>query len=239
MPGRPSLLLLPGTLCTEAVFEAVLPELGALAPHVVAVPFNRERSIDAMVDTALEHAGSLDPLAVVGFSMGGMVGLALAARAPERVARLALLNSNSHADLPGRLESRTRLIAAAKNTNFGSVVERDMLPGYLHLQRPGDRRLVVDMATQLGVEVLEAQSQALATRRDMTPRLGEISCPTLVLGSTHDVPCPPQVQVTMHQGIPGSDLVILGECGHFALIERPVSVARALVAWYLGDTARA
>ena len=92
---RPTLLLLPGNMCDERMWSGLLPWLGERA---VAAPVPTEATIEAMAATCLErHPGRLMP---VGFSMGGIVALAIARAAPDRVAALALLDTNAGADAP-------------------------------------------------------------------------------------------------------------------------------------------
>lgn len=56
---------------------------------------------------------------------------------------------------------------------------------------------------------------------NVTPRLGEIDIPTLVLVGRHDFVCPPSQAHIMHDGIPGAELVIFEDSGHFPWVEEP------------------
>ena len=234
MPGRP-LLLLPGTLCTGAVFDLQRESLKAAADPVLTAEFRLERSIRAMADSASRLVPEGRKAAVAGFSMGGMVAIDLAARYPERVDRVALLNSNSHADLPDRHAGRLEALAAARRQGLRAVVAERMLPAYLHHQDEGHRALILDMAEAHGVEAFAAQIEALAERPDASEALSSLDCPVLILGGRDDPLCPPRSQRDMLQQARRGQLVLLEDCGHFSLLEQPTRVSRALLDWLAAD----
>lgn len=227
------MLFLPGTLCTGEVFDHQAQALGLVAARIALVRFENECSLDEMADTAAHQIDPAEPAAVVGFSMGGMVALTLARLWPQRVAKLALINSNAHADLPGRPEARRRHLLSARREGMESVIERCYLDHYLHRQEPAHRRLILKMAGELGVDAFAAQSRALAARPDQAPCLQDLECPVLIVGSRNDPLCPPAVHVAMHELLPNSELVLLDDCGHFSTLEQAAAVSRALRNWYL------
>lgn len=226
-------LLLPGTLCNRSVFSRQIEALEQHACSVQVVEFREERSIHEMANTVEARIPPGKSAAIAGFSMGGMVALAVAGRCPERIAKLALLNSNAHAEIPERHRARLQHLAAARRDGLAAMVERLYLPNYLQRDQPCSRKVIVDMAKNLGIDCFEAQLEALASRPDSSETLRNIHCPTLILGSANDPLCPPEVQIGMHKITPGSDLLLLGDCGHFSTLERPRAVNSALVNWYL------
>ena len=226
-------LLLPGTLCTGAIFDQQVKALQTFAPSVDVVQFRHENTIEDMAETVLKRIPQGDEAAVAGFSMGGMVAMALARKYPERVAKLALLNSNSHSDMPERQAARTAELEEARQTGISRVIEKHFLARYLYLQKTGHRQLIIAMANELGLDCFAAQVQALAARSDSKSTLERLDCPTLVLGSREDTLCPPQEQIDMHSRIRHGDLVLLGGCGHFSTLERPEAVNSSLCNWYL------
>jgi pimeloyl-ACP methyl ester carboxylesterase len=226
-------LLLPGTLCTGAIFEHQIEALEPLAPSVEVVRFRHEHSIEEMAATVAQRIPADGAAAIAGFSMGGMVALALARLAPEKIARLALINSNHHGDRVERRARRLNQLAAASESDLPGLIERDYLPRYLHRQAPEHQALILEMARELGMECFRAQTAALAGRPDASTSLRALEYPTLILGSTEDQLCPPAVQFEMHRLVAHSDLVLLGGCGHFSTLERPEAVSRALQCWYL------
>jgi len=225
-------LLLPGTLCTGAIFEHQVNALQALTPKVEVVQFRHERSIEEMAATVAQHIPPDNAAAIAGFSMGGMVALALGRQAPEKIAGLALINSNHHGDRPERRTRRLAQLAATTDDELPGLIERDYLPRYLHRQAPEHRTLILDMARELGMECFRAQTEALARRQDAGLTLQSIGYPTLIIGSTEDPMCPPAVQEEMHRLVARSKLLMLDHCGHFSTLERPEAVSRALCDWY-------
>lgn len=229
--AKRTVLFLPGTLCTGAVFAAQTHLLSKHGFDCRIADFHEESSIQEMAETALRHIPKGRKAALAGFSMGGMAALALAERYPDRVDRLALLNSNCHPDLPGRRDGRKKYIEQARQTSLREVLERGFLRNYLHLQQARHRELILDMAGELGAECFAAQSKALAHRVDQSDVLAAMDCPVLILGARQDVLCPVQVQQDMHALCGHSRLVLLEECGHFAVLERPDGVNQALMDW--------
>jgi len=226
-------LLLPGTLCTGAIFEHQVKALEALAPRVEVVQFRYERSIDEMAATVAQRIPPDASVAIAGFSMGGMVALELARRSPGRIAKLALINSNHHGDRPERRTRRIAQLAATTDDELPGLIEHEYLPRYLHRQEPGHRALILQMARELGIECFRSQTAALASRPDASQTLQSIECPTLIIGSTEDPLCPPAVQHDMHRLLAHSALLMLPDCGHFSTLESPGAVTGALCRWQI------
>lgn len=230
MPTLP-VLFLPGTLCTAAVFSHQLESLDRHCGEILLARFETERSLEEMAESAARLIPDGRRVAVAGFSMGGMVALTLAERYPERVDRIALLNSNCHPDLPERQSGRKKYIAEAQRTSLRAVLESGFLKNYLHRQEAEHRELILDMAEDLGLACFDAQSEALARRGEQSAVLSGLDIPVLILGSRQDVLCPPAVQRDMHGRCKHSRLVMIEKCGHFAVLERPEEVNRALLEW--------
>lgn len=233
--GKPPVLLLPGTLCTPAVFEHQARALAACAPCVETVRFTTQDSITAMAELAITLIPPKRAAVVVGFSMGGMVAMEIYRRAPQRVAKLALLNTNPHADLPLRKTSRDLQLHQARQVGLEQVVRQRLLPNYLYRSTTAIEKLIVGMAIELGVDCYAAQSEALATRVDSTATLQSITCPTTILGGAQDPLCPPEVQTHMQSLVPGSELRVVDKCGHFSCLEQADEVSATLLEWYLGS----
>jgi proline iminopeptidase len=66
---------------------------------------------------------------------------------------------------------------------------------------------------------------------NLTPRLGEISAPTLILVGKDDFVCPPSQANFMHEGIPNSKLVVFENSGHFTHVEEPGVFFDAIRGW--------
>ena len=189
-----------------------------------------------MANTCIEQICPEKGAAIVGFSMGGMVAMEIARQAPGLIKKLALINSNAHADLPGRHQARLKHLEQAKNDGMASMISEHYLDRYLHQDEPKAAQTIIDMAEKLGPTCFAAQIEALATRPDASDLLARIHCQTLVLGSSHDPLCPVSEQRRMHQLLRQSTLEIVENCGHFSTLEKPAEVNQILNQWYLYKT---
>lgn len=230
--NRPPVLCLPGTLCTPAVFDQQVKALADLAPEIEALRFTTQNSISEMADLAIERISHQSGTAIIGFSMGGMVAMEIARKAPQLVTKLALLNTNCRANQAGRQAARMTHLELARQVGIEAVIRQYYLPNYLHKGGASTDELIINMAAELGISSFQAQSEALATRPDLRSSLAAVNCPTLVLGGTQDSLCTPDMQYEMHQLLKNSKLVLLEACGHFSVLEQPALVNEALLRWY-------
>jgi pimeloyl-ACP methyl ester carboxylesterase len=236
-----NLLLLPGLLCDRAVWEPLLPTLRAAAQCSIA-EYNAATSIAAMAERALERAP--ETFALVGHSMGGRVALEIVRQSPERVERLALLDTGfkSRPGGPAGNEERDRrlaLLALAKEKGMLEMARVWVQP-MVHPARLGDTALIdaiLDMFERRTPAQFAGQIEALLARPDATALLRTIACPTLVLCGRADGWSPPSQHEEMAARIPESHLVIIEDSGHMAPMECPGAVAAELLVWLHG-TAR-
>ena len=185
-----------------------------------------------MADLAIERISPQGGAAIIGFSMGGMVAMEIARKAPQLVRKLALLNSNCRVNHPGRQSARMAHLELVRRVGIEAVIRQYYLPQYLHQPVHGTEELIISMAAELGVSSFEAQSEALATRPDLKSSLAAVDCPTMILGAKEDRLCTPDMQYEMHQLLKNSELVLLEACGHFSVLEQPALVNEALLRWY-------
>jgi pimeloyl-ACP methyl ester carboxylesterase len=171
--------------------------------------------------------------ALAGLSMGGYVALEIMARAPERVIRLALLDTRAQADVPEESKRRRGLIELAEMGQFKGVTPR-LLPLFLHEARLDDAALtdtVTRMAQHVGKDAFIRQQHAIMGRRDQMAALVKIHVPTLVLCGREDALTPLADHKAMAAGIAGARLTVVEDCGHLATLERPEEVNAALRRW--------
>lgn len=154
-------------------------------------------------------------------------------RAPERVTRLALLDTSARPDTDEQRARRRGLIELAEKGEFKGVTPR-LLPLLIHPDRLGDEALkatVMGMAERVGKEAFLRQQKAIMGRPDSRPDLARIKCPALVLVGRQDALTPVAVHEEMAAGIPGARLVIVEDCGHLSTLEKPEAVNAALEDW--------
>jgi pimeloyl-ACP methyl ester carboxylesterase len=230
MTVRQSLVLLPGLLCNERLWKPQVEALSDIADIVIA-DMTRDESMSGMASRALEAAP--ETFALAGLSMGGYVALEIMRAAPERVTRLALLDTGARADTPEQTTRRRDLIGLADRGEFKAVSPR-LLPLFIHEDRLGDTRLVDDitrMADSVGKGAFLRQQKAIMGRPDSRPGLSDIGCPTMVVCGRQDVLTPIELSQEIAGLIPGADLVLIDDCGHLSTMERPEAVNAALREW--------
>lgn len=230
MAPRQPLLCLPGLLCDRALFEPVLAALGDIAEATVA-DLTRHDTIAGMAEAALDEAPG--PFALCALSMGGHVAHEIMRRAPERVTRLALLDTSARADTAEQSKRRRMLMAMARTGTFRGVTPR-LLPLLIHPDRQDDAALTAtirDMAERVGRDGFLRQQQALIDRQDSRGDLALYRCPTLVLAGRQDAITPLALAEEMAALIPGAVLAIVEQCGHLPPLERPAETAAHLSAW--------
>src|SRR5260370_27599723 len=171
--------------------------------------------------------------ALAGHSMGGYIAFEIMRQAPDRVAKLALVNTQARPDTPEATARRRAQIARAKSGEYHAVLD-ELFPGFVHPSRREDcslRKLVHDMGDDIGADAFVRQQTAVIGRADSRPALAWIKWPTLVLSGHHDNTIPNSLAVEMAEGIHGAKLTILPECGHLPQVEQPRATADALVEW--------
>jgi pimeloyl-ACP methyl ester carboxylesterase/ribosomal protein S18 acetylase RimI-like enzyme len=234
MAGPIPILLIPGLLASARLFEQQLPALWRLGPVTIADQ-TRDDTVAGIAGRIL--AGAPPRFALAGLSMGGYVAFEILRRAPERVARLALLDSSARPDTPEQTQRRLGQIELARGGRFGEIADQQF-PLLVHRSRHGDaaaRELVRLMADETGPEAFIRQQQAIMDRPDSRPGLAAIGCPTLVLVGDDDQLTPPAWSEELAAGIPGARLVVVAGAGHLSTLDQPERVTEALVAWASGE----
>ena len=230
MDNTMPILLVPGLVSSPRIFTPLMPALWRLGPLTVANHI-RDDNMGAIARRILAEAPPR--FALAGHSMGGYIAFEIMRQAPDRVAKLALVNTQARPDTPEATARRRALIARAKGGQYRAVLD-ELFPGFVHPSRREDgalRKLVHDMGDDIGAEAFVRQQTAIISRPDSRPTLAWIKCPTLVLTGDEDNTIPNTLSKEMADGIPGARLVILPDCGHLPQVEQPQATADALVEW--------
>jgi pimeloyl-ACP methyl ester carboxylesterase len=221
---RPTLFLLPGLLCDAEVWSHQSAVLGEFA-EIVIPDFRFVRSIPAMAQLVIDRAP--ERFSVAGHSLGGRVALEVFRMAPERVERLALLDTGIHPRKPGEEAGRQELIELARCEGMEALAAR-WLPGMLHPDHAALLAPLTEMVKRATPETFENQQRALLDRPDARAVLSAIRCPTLVLCGRQDAWSPVGQHEEIAALIPGSKLVVIEDCGHMSPVEQPAAVTNAL-----------
>lgn len=226
------LVLLPGMMCDARLYwQQIVAFSGGMALQFA--PVTTADTIEALAVDVLARAP--DRFALAGLSMGGIVAMEVIRRAPERVTRIALMDTNPLAESPDVAARREPQMVRVRAGRLRQVMVEEMKPNYLAAGPEADAilDLVLDMAETLGPDVFVRQSRALRRRPDQQGTLRRIGVPALVLCGEHDRLCPVRRHELMAELIPTAVLVVIPGAGHLPVLEAPASVNRALEQWLL------
>ena len=224
------LILLPGMMCDARLFA---PQVAALSARgdVTVMGIGGHNNMAALAADVLANAPPR--FALGGLSMGGIVAMEVLRQAPERVAGLALMDTNPLAEAESVKQWRVPQMEKVRAGQLDKVMREEMKPRYL---TDGPKRaaildLCMEMALDLGGDVFVNQSVALQTRPDQTQTLRAAHLPTLVLCGRDDTLCPVARHELMHDLVDGSTLEIIDGAGHLPTLEQPEKTTAALVRW--------
>src|SRR5437870_4588216 len=153
------ILLIPGLLCSPRLYGEQMPELWRFGPIVIA-DHTRDDSVGGIARRIL--ASAPPRFALVGLSMGGYTAFEIMRRAPDRVVRLALLDTSARPDTPEASERRRAQIGLVHSGHFAEVVDQ-LFPLWVHRTRRNDeplRRTVRLMAEETGPQASPRQQTA-------------------------------------------------------------------------------
>ena len=230
MTVKVPLVLLPGLLCDAALWAHQKKHLADVAEIGVA-DLTGADSLASMAASVLDRAPAR--FALAGLSMGGYLAFEIMRRAPERVIRLALLDTSARPETPEQTQRRRGLIELAEKGKFKGIAPR-LMPLFLHPDRLSDVALtegIAAMAERVGRDAFVRQQKAIMGRPDSRPGLAAISCPTLVVVGRQDVLTPPDAGAEIAAAIPGARMVVIEDCGHMSTMERPQAVTALMRDW--------
>ncbi len=224
------LVLLPGMMCDARLYHPQIAALSGKYP-ILCAPIGAHDTMQSLAVAVLDYAP--ERFALAGLSMGGILAMEVLRQAPERVAGLALMDTNPLAELAEVKARRGPQIKAVKGGDLRKVMAEEMIPNYL-ADAQGNATLLdlcMDMAVALGPEVFVNQSKALRDRPDQTGTLRAFSGPALVMCGREDALCPVSRHELMHELMPQSRLVIVDGAGHLPTLEQPQQTTAALTRW--------
>jgi pimeloyl-ACP methyl ester carboxylesterase len=227
---RLPVVLVPGLACSARLYSDQIPALWPFGPVTVA-DHTRDESIAAIARSIL--AAAPPRFALGGLSMGGYIAFEIMRQAPERVAKLALLDTAATPETLQQTATRQARIERAKSGRFAEAIGL-MFPTLVHRDRHGDedlKRIVDLMGEETGADAFVRQQHAIMIRADSRPSLAAISCPTLVVVGDADELTPPAAAQAVAAAISAARLVVIPQCGHLSTLERPEALNAALVEW--------
>ncbi|MEP1768604.1 MAG: alpha/beta fold hydrolase [Sulfitobacter sp.] len=224
------LVLLPEMMCDARLFGPQIAELSCDTAVMVA-PITMGDRVEETASALLDILPKR--FALAGLSMGGIVAMEILRRAPDRVTRIALMDTNPLAETPVSAANREPQIVKVRSGRLAEVMRDEVQPTHL---APSPYRgevleLVMDMAQTLGPDVFIRQSRVLQRRKDQQATLRKCRVPALVLCGAYDALCPPKRHEFMAELIPYARLTVLDGSGHFPTLEQPAETTAALREW--------
>lgn len=224
------LVLLPGMMCDARMYASQVTSFSTERAVTVA-PITQGERIEEIASNILTQVPHR--FALAGLSMGGIVAMEILRRAPDRITRLCLMDTNPLAETPDHAAAREPWIIGVRAGRMADVLQDWMRPEYF---APGPQRQMVlrqmyDMAESLGPEVFVRQCRALQRRSDQQSALRRCKAPTMILCGEHDTLTPVKRHTFMAELIPYAELRILPGAGHVPTLETPESVTAAMRDW--------
>jgi 3-oxoadipate enol-lactonase len=166
----------------------------------------------------------LQRVAFCGLSLGGMVGLWLAANAPERVDRLVVCSAAARMPRPNDYAERAKLVRAQGMSAIADrVIGRWFTPAFL-ARRPDVVGGIKALLLATPPEGYAATCEALAAM-DLRADLPRIAAPTLVIAAAEDQATPAEQSQEIARGIPGAEVVVIPDAAHLANVEQPQAIS--------------
>ncbi len=215
----------PALGCDAGLYADFNAALGIKAQVIVGVADRMAVCVGQVLAAAPER------FILMGTSFGGRVAMETALAAPTQVKALVIIGAG-----PGPVADQARGLyrsARARGGEFENVLQ-EMGDIISHL--PGPRGVETmqafrGMSRHMGAENFALQSDALAYRIDLWPRMAEIKCPVLCLWGEYDQYSGPEVGEKIAAAVPHGKCVVLKDCGHFPTLEYPEEAARSVKDW--------
>lgn len=228
---KSKLVLVPGLLCDAQLWRAQVEHLSDVAEIWIA-DHTRSATMAGVARDVLGDA-PFENFAIAGLSMGGYISLEIMRQAPQRVRKLALLDTTARGETPEQTERRNNSIELAESGKFLDITEA-LMPLLIHpsrLAEPSLTDVIKSMAKVIGKDAFVRQERAIMSRAENRPLLAAISCQTLILCGRQDQLTPLDRHEEMAAGINGARLEVLDDCGHMSAMEKPGQVNQALRRW--------
>ena len=228
-----NLLLVPGLICDDEIWAYPQKYLADIA-KISILPMNEAVTMQSLAAAVLKNGP--EEFAIAGFSMGGYVALEVLRQAPDRVTRIALLDTSSRVDSQEKIESRNIAISDCEEGRFGCLLDR-FVPKLLtpkNLEGPIGAK-VRNMGERVGPKLFANRHRAMLTRIDARKVLKNTNIPVRAIVGRNDA----LTSVEEHEEIadlaPHGRLSLIEDCAHMPPFETPQATTALLRDWLLYD----
>lgn len=195
-------------------------------------------TVEAMADwlLALLDAAGVKQAALVGHSMGSLIGLETSFRAPDRVSKLALVGTAypmkvSDTLLEASMNDEQTAIDMVNIWSHTSIAHKPSCPGPGFYVMNGSQRLMQRIAQQNPAKVFYTDFSACNAYANGEIAAKAVACPTLLLLGKRDMMTPPKATATLTKAIPHCQVTQIDNCGHSLMAEQPDAVLDSLFAF--------
>lgn len=227
---RPTIVLLPGMLCSDRLWHAQTEQLTRHANiEFVQLTAGSIRQMAGQVLALPQRR-----LVLIGLSLGAIVAMAVAETAPARVHALGLISANARPPRPEQRRAWAEMATRTRTGDFSSITSRTLMPQLIHPDRADDPRItdtVQAMADEVGPAVFLRQLAAQQSRFDLRPGLRRLRCPTLLIAGAGDPLTPPSTHREIADIAPDARLHVLPDTGHLSPLEAPTAITQLLGDW--------
>lgn len=190
-------------------------------------------SLDAIA--LIEHLSD-KPVHFMGLSMGGFVGMRIAARRPDLIQTLVLLETSADKEPWENVPKYSILNLIVRLTGIEMVAQQVMpiMFGKSFLNSPDrdeDRQYWLHQLSLNRKDTITKAVDGVVSRKAILPELKNITCPTLVITGDEDVATTVEKGRKIHQHISNSKFVIIPKAGHTSVVEEPAAVNAAIEAF--------
>jgi pimeloyl-ACP methyl ester carboxylesterase len=203
-------------------YRVLAPDFRGFGGSPLQWPWFVEHAVDDVVETL--EAARVEKAVFVGLSMGGYVALRAIEKKPTLVRALVLCDTRAEPDANENKIKRAAAVDFIRSHGVPAFLEpflKDGLYEETHTRRPSVVDFLRKAAAAASPDAVVSALAALAARGDATPALGKIVVPTLVMVGSHDKLTPLTLAESMRTKIPGAELHVVPDAGHFSNVENP------------------
>lgn len=221
--NKQTLVLLPGLLCDETMWQRQCDDLADIAT-IDVVTYQQYDSLQTILDETMPNLP--DKFALAGHSMGGWLALEMAIRFPERISQLCLLSTNAGEDSEAKIRQRLQLIQLAEQGEFDKIAT--VLTNAFAYDQQLKSQLKVMFKSN--APYLINQQSVLLVRNSLINTLTTIDIPTLAIVGNQDQEFIDATN-TIAELIPNAELDVINGAGHMLTLEQPEAVSRSMRHW--------
>ena len=213
-------------------YRVILPDFRGFGATPLSSPWFIEHAVDDLFETLT--AAGVEKAVLVGLSMGGYVALRAVEKNPSRVKALVLCDTRSEADANENKIKRAAAVDFVRTRGVAPFLEpflNDALAPKTKAEKPKVVEFLKGVALKSSPDAVMAALAALASRGDMTSALSAIKIPATVFLGSQDKITPLPLAEALRARIPGAELHLIPDAGHFSNAENPVAFNERLVSF--------